>query len=103
MTQNADRKALPVTSLTNSDIRKRLAQIPSQRLVMFLDCCYAASTVKKSLADPTRLFGEFAGKGRVTIAGSADDQEALEYEGKRAGVFTHFLVRALSGQAVRRR
>ena len=99
VTQNADAKALPATSLTNSDIRKYLAMIPSQRLVMLLDCCYAASTVKKSLADPTKLFGDFAGKGRVTIAGSADNQEALEYTDKKAGVFTYYLVQGLQGKA----
>ena len=97
--QNAQRKALPATSLTNTEIRAYLAKIPSQRLVMFLDCCYAASTVKKSLADPTKLFGDFHGRGRVTIAGSADSQEALEYPDRKAGVFTYYLVRALSGQA----
>ncbi|MCD6364833.1 MAG: hypothetical protein J7M14_03070, partial [Planctomycetes bacterium] len=99
VTQNADRKALPASSLTNSDIRTYLAKIPSQRLVMLLDCCYAASTVKKSLADPSKLFGDFAGKGRVTIAGSADNQEALEYPDKKAGVFTYFLVGGLRGRA----
>ena len=99
VTQNADRKALPATSLTNSEIRKYLARIPSQRLVVLLDCCYAASTVKKSLADPKKLFGQFAGKGRVTIAGSSDSQEALEYEDKKSGVFTYFLVQGLGGKA----
>ena len=99
VTQDADRKALPATSLTNSEIRKYLQRIPSQRMVVLLDCCYAASTVKKSLADPKKLFGEFEGKGRVTIAGSADNQEALEYEDKKAGVFTHYLVGGLRGAA----
>jgi len=99
VTQDADRKALGATSLTNSDIRKYLAKIPSQRLVVLLDCCYAASTVKKSLVDPGKLFGDFQGKGRVTIAGSADNQEALEYEDRKAGVFTHFLVQGLRGGA----
>lgn len=99
VTQNAQAKALPATALSNTDIRKYLKIIPSQKLVTFLDCCYAASTVKKSLTDPAKLFGEFAGKGRVTIAGSADSQEALEMPDAKAGVFTHFLVRALSGKA----
>jgi uncharacterized caspase-like protein len=99
VTQNAQAKALPATALSNADIRKYLARIPSQKLVTFLDCCYAASTVKKSLSDPAKLFGKFAGKGRVTIAGSADSQEALEMPSAKAGVFTHFLVRALSGSA----
>ena len=99
VTQDAESKALGATSLTNSDIRKYLAKIPSQRLVVLLDCCYAASTVKKSLLDPQKLFGDFQGKGRVTIAGSADNQEALEYEDRKAGVFTHFLVQGLRGAA----
>ena len=99
VTQDADRKALPATSLTNSEIRKYLQKIPSQRMVVLLDCCYAASTVKKSLADPKKLFGEFEGKGRVTIAGSADNQEALEYPDKKAGVFTHYLIGGLRGAA----
>ena len=99
VTQNAQARALPATALSNTDIRKWLGQIPSQKLVTFLDCCYAASTVKKSLGDPTKLFGGFAGKGRVTIAGSANSQEALEMPEAKAGVFTHFLVQALAGKA----
>ena len=99
VTQTAKRKALPATALPNTDIRKFFAKIPSQKMVVLLDCCYAASTVKKSLADPKKLFGEFEGKGRVTIAGSADNQEALEYEDKKAGVFTHYLVGGLRGAA----
>ena len=101
VTQAAKRKALPATALPNSDIRKFLAKIPSRRLVVFLDCCYAASTVKKSLEEPAKLFGELGGKGRVTIAGSADNQEALEYEDKKSGVFSYFLVRGLRGEADR--
>ncbi|NOZ56677.1 MAG: caspase family protein [Calditrichaeota bacterium] len=99
VTQNAQISALPATALSNTDIRKYLKIIPSQKLVTFLDCCYAASTVKKSLSDPTKLFGEFAGKGRVTIAGSADNQEAMEMPAAKSGVFTHFLVQALDGKA----
>jgi len=99
VTQAAERKALPATALRNKDIREFLAKIPSERLVILLDCCYAASTVKKSLDDPAALFGDFAGKGRVTIAGAAENQEALEFEDKKAGVFTHFLVTGLRGQA----
>ncbi len=99
VTQGAERKALPATALSNSDIRKFLPQIPSERLVILLDCCYAASTIKKSLDDPASLFGAFAGKGRVTIAGAAENQEALEYEDKKAGVFTYFLNTGLRGKA----
>jgi len=99
VTQTAKAGALPATALSNSDIRRRLADIPSQRLVVFLDCCYAASTVKKSLSDPGKLFGDFAGKGRVTIAGSGDNQEAVEYPDKKAGVFTYYLVSGLRGAA----
>jgi formylglycine-generating enzyme required for sulfatase activity/TolB-like protein len=99
VTQNAEAKAIPATALPNSDIRKFLSGIPAQRLVILLDCCYAASTVKKSLSDPGKLFGDFAGKGRVTIAGAADNQEALEMPAAKAGVFTHFLVAGLRGSA----
>ena len=74
---------------TRPDEQSPTGERPPQRLVVLLDCCYAASTVKKSLADPAKLFDDFAGKGRVTIAGSADNQEALEYEGKKSGVFTY--------------
>ena len=99
VTQDAQARALPATALPNSDIRKFLAQIPSEKLVILLDCCYAASTVKKSLSDPGKLFGDFAGKGRVTIAGAADNQEALEMPDAKAGVFTHFMVAGLRGSA----
>jgi caspase domain-containing protein len=99
VTQNAASDGIPATALSNTEIRKYLAMIPSERMVVLLDCCYAASTVKKSLGDPRALFGNFAGKGRVTIAGSADNQEALEMPDARAGVFTHFLVAGLGGDA----
>jgi hypothetical protein len=99
ITQDAQNKAVPATALSNNEIRKYLGHIPSQRLVTFLDCCFAASTVKKSLLDPTDLFGDFTGKGRVTIAGSADDQQALETSERKAGVFTYYLVGGLKGLA----
>lgn len=99
VTQAAKAKLLSATALCNSDIRKFLNRIPSERLVVLLDCCYAASTVKKSLDDPGKLFGDFAGKGRVTIAGAADNQEALEFPDKKSGVFTYYLVQGLRGTA----
>ena len=97
--QNASLKALAATSVTNSDIRKHLAQIPSQRVVVLLDCCYATSAVKASRVDPKRLFGDFRGKGRAAIAGSTDSPEAAERQGAKAGVFAHFLVQGLRGKA----
>jgi len=97
--QNAVLKALVATSLTNTDIHRQLARIPSQRVVVLLDCCYATSTVKTSLADPKRLFGDLGGKGRAAIAGSTASPEAAEHPGAKAGVFAHFLVQGLRGKA----
>ena len=99
VTQQAKAKLLDATALANSDINKLLAKVPSQRLVILLDCCYAASTVKKSLDDPAKLFGGYPGKGRATIAGAAENQEALEFPDKKSGVFTYYLVEGLRGAA----
>ncbi|MFH1419300.1 MAG: SUMF1/EgtB/PvdO family nonheme iron enzyme [Planctomycetota bacterium] len=99
VTQNAQAKALPATALSNTDIRKFIDMIPSERLIILLDCCYAASTIKKDLVNPGKLFGRFAGRGRVTIAGAAENQEALEYVDEKSGIFTHFLVAGLRGSA----
>ncbi|QDV91084.1 Caspase domain protein [Phycisphaerae bacterium RAS2] len=101
ISQDAELADLGPTALPNAEIQRLLAAIPSERVVTLLDCCYAADTVlnQKSVLNVGDVAKLFAGKGRVTIAGAGGGEEAIEVPGMKQGVFTHFLVGGLRGQA----
>jgi formylglycine-generating enzyme required for sulfatase activity len=101
VTQDAELNYLADTALTNDQIEKYLNGIPSKRLVVLLDACYAADTVinQKALLDVDTLAKAFTGAGRVTIASAGGGQESIEATDLKQGVFTYFLVQALRGAA----
>jgi len=101
VTQDAELNYLADTALSNDQIAKYLGAIPSKRLVVLLDACYAADTVinQKAVVSVDSLAGAFDGAGRVTIASAGGGQEAIEAPDLQQGVFTHFLVQGLRGEA----
>ena len=51
------------------------------------------------MGDEFDIFNDFSLEGKLVFAAAREDQEALEHEAFGHGVFTHFLLRGLEGQA----
>jgi len=102
VTRDTEMQNLPGTALSNTELKLFLDRIPSERVVVALDCCYAEATVnatRSASSNLASLWKPFAGKGRIVLAGAGSAQEAVEAESLQQGVFSHFLVRGLRGEA----
>jgi len=102
VTSDTEMNNLPGTALSNTELKLFLKRIPSERVVVALDCCYAEATLHASRSlrsNFSTLWRSFADKGRIVLAGAGRTQEAVETESLQQGVFTHFLIRGLKGEA----
>jgi len=107
LTHDAEPNDLFSTALSNNDIAEMLSRVKSERVLTFLDCCYSAATINRTIAtrapaveDP---FQRFKGKGRIIITASDGKQESLEDANLQHGIFTYRLVEALKGRADKNR
>jgi hypothetical protein len=101
--------SLDRTAIRDDAFEELIAQLPARQVVVWLDACHSGGVGghrAKGLGShvpampASRLFVE-ASVGRVVISASPPDQPALEDEGLRHGVFTHFLLEGASGPADR--
>ncbi|QDV91080.1 Serine/threonine-protein kinase pkn1 [Phycisphaerae bacterium RAS2] len=101
VTTDSELGGLGFSAIPDREVRALTDRIPSNRLIMLLDCCYAAATVKeqKSIVDIAEALKSFVGKGRVTITASGPGDEAIEADDLAHGVFAHYLLEALRGKA----
>ncbi len=103
VTHNADIDDLYATAMNNNEIAGMLDRIESDRVITFLDSCYSAATVNRTLK--TRSISteipweKFSGKGRVAISASDGKQLSLELDEYKHGVFTYYLLEGLRGKA----
>ncbi len=95
---------LYATGLARQEISRVLNDLAAERVVTFLDCCYAAATAVQK--NPTRaietaeeLFASYAGKGRVIVSASDGREKSVELADEGHGAFTYFMVRGLKGEA----
>lgn len=102
VTQDCILEMLGATGLTNIDLQQFISRIPSDRVVVILDCCYAAATVKEGKAiegDFSEVLRKFTGKGRAYLMAAGSGEEAIEAKGLKRSVFTHYLVEGMKGKA----
>jgi len=95
---------LYATGISRDNISDALARLAAERVVTFLDCCYAAATAAK--ANPTRvtltaeeLLQAYKGKGRVILSASDGREKSIELSDHGHGAFTWFLTQGLRGNA----
>jgi hypothetical protein len=99
---DADREDLFSSGLSNSRFHELLQTIKSQRLVVFMDACYAAGVTEGSrdiglVESPYRKLAE--GDGRIVIASAQPNQRSWEDQTLGHGIFTYHLLEALGGKA----
>ena len=97
------------TTISGQELTESLYKIKAERLVVFFDCCYAggAGNIKGESQDlefksglEEILYEKLAeGKGRVMIASSLSDEKSLVLPNMNNSLFTHYLLKALQGEA----
>lgn len=97
----ADYLASTAVNVSQSKFLKRLA---AKRAVLFADTCHAGGfsdlgtkSIESPLAALARQIKE--SEGKVLLASSRDDEVSIEKPGLPNGVFTHYLLQGLKGEA----
>ena len=102
VTQDCSLEVLGATGITHIEVQQFISRIPSDRVVVMLDCCYAAATVKEGKAiegDFSDVLSKFTGKGRAYLMAAGSGQEAIEAKDLKHSVFTYYLVEGMRGKA----
>lgn len=90
------------TGLSLADIKKSMHSSKARRLVLTLDACHMGVETGRGIDDPQFIQNAYElAEGFALIAASTAQQKALESPEKNSGVFTHYLIEGLSGDADR--
>jgi len=88
----------------HKDILKTLNNSVAKHKLMIADACHSGSMIaqrspfRSMLAEYYTDFEKTKG-GTALIMSSKEDENSLEYSGMRQGIFSHYLIRALGGEA----
>ncbi|HEX4955413.1 MAG TPA: caspase family protein [Thermoanaerobaculia bacterium] len=107
--EKLDKERLQQLGLSSAALSRVLSKIQARKMVVFLDCCYAAGLVKlelqadaKSVDLPSHALREFLqGSGRVVLASSTSAE--LSWTQSVHSVFTEALLEGLAGYGAIRR
>ncbi len=90
------RDDLPGTTISGVEFTDKLRAVQAARLVVLLDCCYAAAQAIPKAPLSSDILAELGrGNGRVVLASSRKYEESLS--GSPYSVFTASLLQALAG------
>jgi len=102
---DTEKTALEATSLRDDEFGRFLDRVESEHVMVVFDSCHSGGQ-SRSLSGGTRplgdgfdLFNDFSLEGKLVLAAAREDQEALEHDQLGHGLFTHFLLRGLQGEA----
>jgi uncharacterized caspase-like protein len=92
------------TGLPIAQVREALGRCKAQSKLLILDCCHAADdkSVEKTASAEAVAKAVDAGKSVrncVVLASCRDDEESMEWDARKQGVFTYWLCRGLEGAA----
>jgi len=92
------------TGLSRKDLNRVLDDIPSERIVAFMDCCHAAAMAAKknrtrSVITAQTAFAAYSGRGRIVFAASDGCEKSVEIAEHGRGAFSYFLEKGLRGEA----
>ncbi len=103
VTQDAQVNNLLGSGISDMEIKGLLNRIPSERVILIMDCCYAAAMLRdnKALVDFDQLLERFTGKGRAFLSAAGSGEQAIESMDLKRSVFTHYVLSGLAGEADR--
>ncbi len=95
--------ALAESSVSFGWLKEQIEKCPAKKKVLLLDCCHAGAGKAAGDHMPEAMEDELisAAEGLVTLASCGAREKSYEWEQKRHGVFTYYLVEALEGAADR--
>ncbi|MCH8047391.1 MAG: caspase family protein, partial [Planctomycetes bacterium] len=95
------RKALALSALRVDQVSNWLKQCKAKRKILVLDCCHAGGKNIEATGSSSEQISEAFrdAAGLITLASCKRDEKSFEWEEKRHGLFTYFLVEGLSGAA----
>jgi Skp family chaperone for outer membrane proteins len=104
---DVDPKELYATALPMEEISRLFSRIRSDRLVFIVDTCYSGASggrtisvadIRAGISDGflDRITG---GKGKIILTASGANEVSAESDELQHGIFTHFLIKGLQGQA----
>jgi Caspase domain len=104
---DVDPKELYATAMPMEEISRLFSRIRSDRLVFIVDTCYSGASggrtisvtdIRAGISDGflDRITG---GKGKIILTASGANEVSAENDEFQHGVFTHFLLQGLQGQA----
>jgi len=104
---DVDPKELYATALPMEEISRLFSRIRSDRLVFIVDTCYSGASGGRtiSVADIRAGISEgfldriTGGKGKIILTASGANEVSAESDELQHGIFTHFLIKGLQGQA----
>lgn len=104
---DVDPKELYATAMPMEEISRLFSRIRSDRLVFIVDTCYSGASggrtisvadIRAGISDGflDRITG---GKGKIILTASAANEVSAESDELQHGIFTHFLIKGLQGEA----
>ncbi len=104
---DVDPKELYATAMPMEEISRLFSRIRSDRLVFIVDTCYSGASggrtvsvadIRAGISDGflDRITG---GKGKIILTASGANEVSAESDELQHGIFTHFLIKGLQGQA----
>jgi uncharacterized caspase-like protein len=109
---DAEMEHLYATGIPMEEIQKFFGLIQSKQVVFFIDSCYSGTAggrtfqntrdyTKRNVRLTDKFLNDLAGEGRVVITACDVNEVSLERPNLRHGLFTHYLIEGLKGEADR--
>jgi hypothetical protein len=95
----AERDQLRATAFMNKEFNGYLDELPTKRLVVFLDACHSGAMGIDGARGGVQQYvyeGLGAGEGRYLIASCGPGQQSYEWKEKENGIFTRHLIDLLA-------
>jgi len=92
----------PEKRLSVAQVEKMMRDSTASRLFLSLDACHMGAEMGRGTDDPEFIRNVYElAEGFAVMAGSTAQQKAQEWQAVQHGVYTYYLLKALSGEADR--